>query len=139
MFGKFRGCMMELSMGFWKKALGVGGVVTVALAMMWSIYGEALDKVSPIGAEASLIILGMMVMFVFLVVGKIIDNKHKEAMKMQESQEKLESKKLEQNKQKAITDGDNSAITLAIEGGSGEQNGETRGKNSPINQTIKGN
>jgi len=128
----------ELSMGFWKKALGVGGVITVALFVVWSLYKDAIEKISPLPAHYSLIILGMIIMFVFLIVGKVIDNKHKETMKMHENQKKLETEELERNKQTAKTDKDYSGITQVIKGGTGEQNGESYGKNSPISQTIKG-
>jgi len=60
---------------FWQKALRVGGVVTIVMFVIWSLWGDIIAKFSPIPSEHTTILAGMIITLLFLLASKAMDNK----------------------------------------------------------------
>jgi len=60
---------------FWQKALKVGGVVAIVMFVIWSLWGDIITKFSPLPAEYTLILAGMIITMLFLLASKAMDNR----------------------------------------------------------------
>jgi len=97
---------------FWKEALKVGGIVTIVMFVILSIFRDIVAKFSPIPPEYTLILAGLIITMLFLSASKAMDKDKKD-----DNDDKKDDNDDKKSGDNGVSIGDNNSGTVVVGNG----------------------